>query len=286
MSRFMSCKIAIIVLHYEYLKDTKECLDSLIKYLNGDEIQIVVVDNGSNNGKISQIVPYYEKYKQIKFLISPLNMGFAKGNNLGFMYAKYNLNPEIIVLANNDLLFEQKGFFEKLVKLKEESNFDIAGPRTISLIDGKNQNPVGVVFKSIRSVNRRIYRVFVLYLLSFFNLDIWIKKHSGNVVNEYVIDKGQDYQLHGACMFFSNNYLKKYDGLYSGTFMYGEEFILKYIVDKDNLIMRYFDEIEVLHKESSSSNEILGKGQKHRRFFYKWSISSLLKLRKMIRDDR
>lgn len=282
----MDCQVAIVILHYEYLKDTQECLDSLIQYLHGDNVQIIVVDNGSKNGKISQLLSKYKQYNQIKFILSPLNLGFAKGNNLGYMYAKYNLNPEIIVLANNDLIFNQKNFINKLIELKNKTNFDVAGPKTISLIDGKNQNPVSVVLKSVKDVNRRIMRVAVQYGLSFINLDTWVKKHFGKGIGEHQILEVEDYQLHGACIFISNNYLKMYDGLYSGTFMYGEESILKYIVNKNHFNMKYLDEIEVLHKESSSSNEILGKGQKHRRFFYKWSIRSLGQLRKMMKDDR
>lgn len=282
----MTCKIAVVILHYEYLNDTRECLDSLIQYLEGDEVQIVVVDNGSKEGKISKISSEYVKHEQIKFLISPLNLGFAKGNNLGFMYAKYNLNPEIIILANNDLVFKQQKFMRKLLELKRQTNFDVAGPKTISMVHGKNQNPVGVVLKSMKDVNRRIARLRALYWLSFFNLDIWVKKHFGKTVEEYVLQQDKDFQLYGACMFFSNKYLKMYDGIYSGTFMYGEESILKYLVSKNNLNMQYFNEIEVLHKDSSSSNKILGEGKEHRRFFYKWSLRSLKELRNIMKDDR
>lgn len=282
----MSCKIAVVILHYEYLKDTRECLDSLIQYLDGDDVQIIVVDNGSKKGKISKICHDYVNYPQIKFLMCPTNMGFAKGNNLGYMYAKYNLNPEIIILANNDLVFEQKNFMKKLLDLKEQTNFDVAGPKTISLIDGKNQNPVGIVLKSVKDVDKRILKTKALYILSFANLDIWVKKRFGKSIEEYAIQEGQDYQLHGACMFFANDYLRKYDGLYSGTFMYGEEFILKYFVEKNKLNMQYFSDVEVLHKESSSSNKILGEGKEHRRFFYKWSIKSLKELKKIMKDDQ
>lgn len=43
----MSCKVAIVVLHYESTKDTIECLDSLIQYIDEDKVRIIVVDNGS-----------------------------------------------------------------------------------------------------------------------------------------------------------------------------------------------------------------------------------------------
>lgn len=49
--------ITVVVLHYENIKDTRECLDSLKKYLDDtkNNINIVVVDNGSIKEKTAAI---------------------------------------------------------------------------------------------------------------------------------------------------------------------------------------------------------------------------------------
>jgi GT2 family glycosyltransferase len=98
-----------------------------------------------------------------------------------------------------------------------------------------------------------------------------------------VVKETEDYQLHGACMFFANEYLKKFDGLYDGTFMYGEEFILKYIVQSESMKMLYLNDLEVFHKEGASTKKMWGKGRKQRQFFYKWSVKSLKLLSEMMR---
>ena len=107
-------KIAFVVLHYETLDDTSECIDSLKKYIVDDSVKIVVVDNGSVHGKLNTIE---EKYKSdsVIFLYSDENLGFAKGNNIGFKYAKEKLQSDIIILANNDLIFRQEDFVDKLI---------------------------------------------------------------------------------------------------------------------------------------------------------------------------
>ena len=47
--------ITVVVLHYENIKDTRECLDSLKKYLDDTKNNInVVVDNGSIKEKTGQ----------------------------------------------------------------------------------------------------------------------------------------------------------------------------------------------------------------------------------------
>ena len=129
----MRCEVAIVVLHYESLDDTKECLDSLKKYFDKNDIRVIVVDNGSVNGKLSKIESQYKEIKQIEFIYSNENLGFAKGNNLGYKFAKKKYKPRVIVLANNDLIFEQEDFFDKLLENQKRLEFDVAGPKIISL---------------------------------------------------------------------------------------------------------------------------------------------------------
>ena len=277
--------ITVVVLHYENIKDTKECLDSLKKYLNDtkNNINVVVVDNGSIKEKTAAIEEDYVNDK-IYFIESGRNLGFAKGNNIGFHYAKYELHSDIIILANNDLIFKQVDFMNQIAKEMIENHIDVAGPRIISLVDHKNQNPVPYAHPDLVSVNKRIFKLHVLKIMCYFGVDkffqtIFSRKYSTDV-------KSDNYQLHGACLIMANNYVKNYDGLYPKTFMYMEEDILKYITKRDNLIMKYFDGAEVLHKEGSSTEKIYGEGRKKRLFYYKWNIDGCKKLRQLMKSGR
>jgi GT2 family glycosyltransferase len=275
--------IAVVILHFESLNDTINCLRSLDKYLISDSIHIIAVDNGSRNEKLQTISDDYKNNSKVRFLYSDRNLGFAKGNNLGFKFAKENYRPDIIVLANNDLYFNQDEFFDILVKHYKEDKFDVAGPRIISLKDGKNQNPVGIVYHKTSEVKMRILKLKILNILSHFNLDVPCKKIFAKEIPEYRLNDCEDFQLHGACMAFGKKYIDKFDGLYSGTFMYGEEPILKYIITKEKMLMKYYDDIEVYHKEGSSTENFYGKGKKQRQFFYHWSINSLKQLVDMMK---
>ena len=276
--------ITVVVLHYENIKDTKECLDSLKKYLNDtkNNINVVVVDNGSIKEKTAAKEDYVND--KIYFIESGRNLGFAKGNNIGFHYAKYELHSDIIILANNDLIFKQVDFMNQIAKEMIENHIDVAGPRIISLVDHKNQNPVPYAHPDLVSVNKRIFKLHVLKIMCYFGVDkffqtIFSRKYSTDV-------KSDNYQLHGACLIMANNYVKNYDGLYPKTFMYMEEDILKYITKRDNLIMKYFDGAEVFHKEGSSTEKIYGEGRKKRLFYYKWNIDGCKKLRQLMKSGR
>ena len=182
--------ITVVVLHYENIKDTRECLDSLKKYLDDtkNNINIVVVDNGSIKEKTAAIEKEYLNDK-IHFIESGENLGFAKGNNIGFHYAKYELHSDIIILANNDLIFQQVDFMDQIEKEMTENHIDVAGPRIISLVDHKNQNPVPYVHPDLASVKKRIFKLQVLRMMCYFGVDkffqsIFSKKYSADVKSD------------------------------------------------------------------------------------------------------
>lgn len=277
-------KITFVILHYETIDDTKQCLESLEKFIDNN-VNIVVVDNGSKTGKLDSLEKEYKDNKSIIFIRNELNLGFAKGNNIGFKYAKEHLNSDFIILTNSDTVFEQNNFIEVLQKSYDEFKFDVAGPKIISLADGKNQNPVIKMYNNKKDVRIRILKYKILMMLSYLNMDVKFKKYFSKEIME--VDKNKppnEIQLHGACMIFSRTYIDKFDGLYDKTFMYGEESILKYIIDKNKMSMVYIDELMMYHKEGSSTDTIYGNGLKKRQFYYKWNIDGCYHLKKLMED--
>lgn len=278
-------KIAFVILHYETIIDTKKCIESLVKYIDSNKAYIVVVDNGSKKGKLDELKIEYSLNKHIIFLRSEINLGFANGNNLGFEYAKNKLGANFIVLTNSDTVFEQNNFVSMLENLYEKQNFDIAGPKIISMADGKNQNPVKKIYDNRKDLKKRLLKFRILMLLSYINIDVIIKNYLSKDIIEFQPIASDDIQLHGACLIFTQNYINNYSGLYEKTFMYGEESILKYISERDNLKMVYLDELQVYHKEGSSTNAIYGEGRKKRQFYYKWNIKSCKILNNLMKDS-
>lgn len=274
-------RIAVVILHYENIQDTRECLNSLMSQSKKD-FYIIVVDNGSQKGRINQIECLYADKENIHFLYSNVNLGFARGNNLGFCYAKNTLHADIVILANNDLIFDQTIFMQKLENIYTKESFDVAGPRIISLVDGINQNPVERAFYSKKDVQKRYIKTFILYLLNIVNMDGLLKKFFAKPIYEFKIDKTKDFQLHGACLIFGKAYVEKHSGLYPGTFMYGEEDILRYQIEKENLKLVYLDGLEVKHKEGASAGTVFKKNKSKRNFYYKWRLDSLHQLIKMM----
>ena len=77
------CKLSIITINYNGLKDTCELLDTLP--LGDKSIEVIVVENTSKEDEATLIE---QRYPQIKVIRSKENLGFAGGNNLGIQAAK------------------------------------------------------------------------------------------------------------------------------------------------------------------------------------------------------
>src|SRR3990167_1531637 len=114
-------KIAVVVLNYNGLLETKSCLDSLRRIKKSNfEVEIIIVDNNSSDG--SQIT--LPKEKGIKFMQNENNLGFSGGNNRGIKYA-LEKNVDYVLILNNDTVVDENF----LVNLVNNKNADISSPK-------------------------------------------------------------------------------------------------------------------------------------------------------------
>ena len=133
-------KICFVILHYLTISDTINCVDSILTLYNDYNINIVIVDNGSFNNTGIELKKMYKNIKNIEVIQSKTNLGFANGNNLGFKYAKEKLKANYIIMVNNDTVFKQKSFIDRIISDYKEYGYSVLGPKIV-LKDG-NINPI------------------------------------------------------------------------------------------------------------------------------------------------
>lgn len=94
-------KICFITVNYNGDDDTLKLIDQLVKCQTprGTVTTIYVVDNDKSE-KLKQEI---NKYKSVKYISSPGNIGYAAGNNIGLRQAISD-KQDIITLINNDTL--------------------------------------------------------------------------------------------------------------------------------------------------------------------------------------
>src|SRR6266702_301690 len=91
-------KVSAIVLTYNNLALTKDCLDSLEMYSDDVDLDIVVVDNASSDGSPAYLSSWAASRPNVKLVLNSDNRGFAAGNNQGLAAA----GGEYLVILNND----------------------------------------------------------------------------------------------------------------------------------------------------------------------------------------
>ena len=112
----MDPRVSLITINWNGIEDTLELLES-IKKMNYQNIDVVVVDNGSEGRDVTILKERYGD--SIHLVENDRNYGFAEGANRGLRYALDNLNPNYLVVLDNDTTVEPE-FLDDPVKLAEE----------------------------------------------------------------------------------------------------------------------------------------------------------------------
>lgn len=92
--------VSVVLLAYNHLDYTKQCVESLFRYTGDVGYELITVDNGSTDGTWA----YFESLPNRKRIKFSENIGVDKAVNCGFKYAegKYtlNLSNDIVLTAN------------------------------------------------------------------------------------------------------------------------------------------------------------------------------------------
>ena len=259
-----SRKIGFLVLHYLVEDMTRQCVDCLLKTFSQEHIVIAVVDNGSPNGSGQRLQTYYSDTENVHVLCSEENLGFARGNNLGYDYLKANYCLEYMVVMNNDVLIEQKDFLTTLEMIHAEKAFDVLGPDIYCPLTNDHQNPSRLVplsYEQVKSLCEylkwRNAHFFYWYCKDL--LKKWLKKDKAKA-HQQGLDWEQTYDnpvLHGACYIFAGSFVERRDyAFHPGTFLYCEEDILHFECMQAGMKMCYDPRLQISHLEDVATNAV------------------------------
>ncbi len=116
-------RVAIIILNWNGKTDTLECLESL-KKLDYPNVDILVVDNGSQDGAVEAIRVVYP---MVQVIALEENLGFVGGNNVGMMEAQRQA-VDFVLLLNNDTVVAPDFLRNLMTAVIQNDRVRIAGP--------------------------------------------------------------------------------------------------------------------------------------------------------------
>lgn len=249
--------ICFVILHYQAVDETEKCVESILINTKGEK-KIIIVDNASPNQSGKFLI---EKYKNdndvIKVILSKENVGFAKGNNVGYKAAK-EYSPDYIVVLNSDTLLINNNFAEQLDKAFERYNFDVMGPDIFSTKTNSHQNPQRDSNFTLQELLQTRRKLLIKNRLKFLLKIKYMLLRNNSALTK----SGSNYQsiqynkvLHGAFYVYSKKYIEMHNEcFYNKTFMYFESYILHYLGMKNDMKFLYYPNIQILHHEDASTD--------------------------------
>ena len=106
--------VAVIVINWNGVADTSECLES-VRGITYPSYKTIVIDNGSSGDDACVLEERFGDTTQL--IVSEKNLGFAGGCNLGIRHALAT-DADYVLLLNNDVVV-QPTFLEELVRAAE-----------------------------------------------------------------------------------------------------------------------------------------------------------------------
>lgn len=204
-------KVSIILVNYKVKTELLKCLKSIKENENKFSYEIIVVDNDE---KKTIDIDLKKKFPEVKYIPAKKNLGFGRGNNLGFQHAQ----GEFLFFLNPDTLVK-KNAIDKLVEfLEKNENVGIAAPIFL--------DPTGKIYPSQGS--EELTPFSAIFSLSFINklvpnnpisksyfLSNWDKKEPRKVGN-----------VPGTAFLIRKKLFKKVGKFDENFFLYFEEFDL------------------------------------------------------------
>lgn len=247
-------KIGVVVLNYIKYQETMNCVDSLLdsSFWN-NSFSIVIVDNGSGNESVSELRNKYQNIEFIHIIETEKNLGYAKGNNLGIEYLR-RMGIDNIFIANSDLVFPGSQMLRELVGEKKEGD---------ALLVPTIKNPNGGLDQRVIYKKKYFFlRMFKELIKSIIKdlLKISSKPNTDYINSQKITEMYSDsYVVSGSGFMLTNYFFEQYSGLFSKTFLYGEECATIILLNKAGLNSKVVNTPPIIHKGGASTPENVKK---------------------------
>lgn len=222
----MKIEVSIITINYNGQEDTCALIETIPF---NENMEVMVVDNASNNQEAENIA---KRYPQVKVIQSERNLGFAGGNNLGIQAAQ----GKYLFLINNDTIFKDFNIQALIDRMESSPNIGIVCPK-IRFAWGNN--PIQYTGYSILS-------------------RVSVRNHAIGYNEE---DHGQydsahpTSYAHGAAMFIRRDAINKVGLMPECFFLYYEELDWSMMFTRAGYQIWYEPKCTIYHKESQATGQ-------------------------------
>ncbi len=229
---------SLIIINYQTLEITKNCLNSILSFCNSLEFEIILIDNNSGDGSIETLEKEFRG--KIRIIKNRENIGFAAANNQGAKMAR----GKYLFFLNSDTIITDNILAPLFKILEENKSTGILAPRLL------NSD------KSLQDKSYGAYPRLMDLILSHF---IKKEKIPSERTNSFEVD-----WLSGAALIIRHELFKRIGGWDNKFFMYFEDVDLCRRTKDANYKIIIAPSVSLIHLSGKS----LSKNNKRKYYYY------------------
>jgi len=189
-------------------QDAVKCVQALLKQTIADELEILVIDNHSEDDSIGTLRARFRTHPQVRLLESNRNRGYGAGNNYAARYA----HGEYLLIINPDNELEPAGLERMVRMLQDDPSIGILAPK-LQFPDGRSRESARA-FPTLFDV--LIKRTFLQYIFRR-RLHHYLQADAPDVPV-----RDADWVV-GACLFFRKDFFDQLRGFDERFFLFFED---------------------------------------------------------------
>jgi GT2 family glycosyltransferase len=232
--------LSIIIVNWNTRDLLCQCLDSLTQRVEGIEMEILVVDNGSTDGSVAAV---RKKFPGMRLIENPVNLGFAKANNQALSVSK----GRYLLLLNPDTQVKDEAIPQMLSFMNAHAEAGLVGAQLLNADESKQNSIANFPSLATELLNKSLLRWF------------FPEKFPGKEM-DYPAPVEVDSVI-GACMLVRREAVEQVGLLDEGFFLFLEETDWCYRIKKAGWKIYHIPQAEIFHFQGKSAEAEKGKAR-------------------------
>lgn len=235
-----NCKVSICIVNWNTYELTKECIESVLQAGTRVSIEVILVDNGSEDGSPDLLE---RDFPGIRLIRNRDNMGFVTANNQAIREA----SGEYIMFLNSDTILHQAEMIEGLTSFMDDHRGEVGGVSPRMFLDREcilelPSHPCFSPFLFASSASRFGRRFPQVKNFWTRNRKLWKGDYLALEVPALI----------GACMMVPRNLLEEIGGFDKRLFMFFEDMVLSHRIRQKGLKLVILSDFSLIHLYNKS----------------------------------
>lgn len=228
-------ELSIVIVNLNAKKLTLECVESIKKEGSDLKWEIIMVDNGSDDGSVEAFKKLQAEMDNFTFIGNDKNEGYAKANNQGIRVAR----GDYVLLLNNDTVVKKNALRGLYDFAKKKKDAGVIGPKLLNK-DGSVQGSC-YHFPTVVNAIREYW----------FGQKGLFEKYAPKGISPTAVDA-----VVGAAFLMTPKALDRVGLLDERYFAYFEDIDYCRQVWKNNLKVYYYPKAEIIHYHGATFKKL------------------------------